>query len=512
MTNTTPLDRFRRAAKALKAEYETGAPNALARIAAHPPRRDGAEFRHADFLHVIAQENSFASWPTMKDAIETLGLDRAEKLQRLKIALHNGQTGVVERLLADMPDLAEDHFGLHCGLLDVKSVWAMLSEDPTRAVTPVGPWPPLIHLCKSRMYRAWPDRAADAAAIADMLVANGADVNGASHEHDSPLSPLYWALGHAGNLELAQWLLENGADPNDGESLYHATELGHADGLRLLLAHGADPAGTNALPRAMDFDNAEMVGLLLDAGADPNEGTDAWTQGTGMQRGVPVLHQAARRMNSGPVLDLLLDHGADPAATWNGHSAYAFACVFGNADLVSRIEARGQQTPLSEVETILAEAATGQVPDGFINPAKVPDAYLNILREILHLPGKLPHLKALVAIGMEWDRPDAEGITPVQAAGWCGLPDIMAYFLKLSPNLGHVNSYGGTLLSTILHGAENNPQRRDADYIGCLRLALEEGVALPRRALDASGNPEIRAFLHDWAKAKPGQVVAHGVV
>lgn len=512
MTNTSPLDRFRRAAKALKARYERGEPDALARLAAHPPRRDGADFRHADYLHVIARENSFASWPAMKEAIETLGLDRAEKLQRLKIALHHGQDNIVQRLLADIPDLAAGHFGLLCGLLDVQSVGAMLREDPSRAVTPIGPWTPLIHLCKSRMYQVWPDKAADAVAIADMLVANGADVNASSFEHGSPLSPLYWALGHAGNLELAKWLLENGADPNDGESLYHATELGHAEGVKLLLAHGCDPKGTNALPRAMDFDSVEMVRLLLNGGADPNEGSDAWTQGTGKEGGVPVLHQAARRMNSGPLLDLLLDNGADPAATWRGHSAYAFAAVFGNAALVGRIEARGLQTPLTPTEEMLATAAKGDVPEGYIDTAKLPADYRNILREILHLPGKLPHLKALVAIGLEWDRPDAEGVTPVQAAGWCGLPDVMEYFLSLNPNLGHVNSYGGTLLSTILHGAGNNPLRADADYLGCLRLALENGVALPRRAIEASGNAEIVAFLQDWATAKPGQVVEHGVV
>jgi hypothetical protein len=217
-------------------------------------------------------------------------------------------------------------------------------------------------------------------------------------------------------------------------------------------------------------------------------------------------------MNSGPILDVLLDHGADPSATWKGHSAYAFAKVFGNADLASRIEARGEETGLTDIEQMLATAASGQVPDGYINTATLPNEYRGLLREILHLPGKLPHLKALVQIGLEWDRPDSEGITPVQAAGWNGLADVMSYFLKLSPNLGHVNNYGGTLLSTILHGAENNPQRANGDYIACLQLALDEGVALPRKALDASGSPEIRAFLTQWAKDRPGQVVEYGIV
>jgi len=373
-----------RNAKTLKTSYEAGDLNARARLRQHPPRA-GDDLKHADFLHVIARENSFAAWPAMKEAVQSLGLDRAAKVQRLKIALHNGKTGIVQRLMQDTPDLAAGHFGLLCALYDVRAVWTMLSNDPALAVTPAGPSLPMVHLARSKMHVVWAEKAQDAVAIADMLVANGADVNAGSVEHGAPLSPLYWALGHAGHIALARWLLEAGADPNDGESLYHATELGHLDGLRLLLEHGANPKGTNALPRAMDFDDADMVALLLDAGADPNEGSD----GADITAGVPVLHQAARRMNSGAVLDLLLDHGANPTALWK---------------------------------------------------------------------------------------------------------------------------FGGTLFSTILHGSENNPNRASRDYVACLRLALEHGVALPKPAINAVEDSDVRAFLQQWAHDRPGQVVSHGTV
>lgn len=507
---TDPLDPFRRDAKTLKSGYETGDLDARARIRSHLPIAK-SNLKHADFLHVIARENTYVSWPTMKDAVETLGVDRAGKLQRLKIALALGQTGVASRLIDEVPDLASGHFGLLCALYDVRAVAELLSRDATLAKTPAGPVLPMVHLCRSKMFTAWPDKSTDAVAIADMLLAHGADVNAGSFDGDHPLSPLYWALGHSGNMALAEWVLDNGANPNDGESLYHATELGHVDGVRLLMRHGADPVGTNALLRAMDFDNAGMVEILLDGGASPNEGTKSWINWIGGEAKISALHHAARRMNSRAVLDLLLDHGADPAVTWNGHSAYAFSKVFGNAELVTQIEARGDVPELSDVEKMMATAATGEVPDGYLDTAKLPDAYRNILREILHLPNKLPHLKALVAIGLEWDRPDAEGITPVQAAGWVGLPDVLAYFLKLGPDLSHKNAYGGTLLSTIIHGSENNPNRATADYVGCVRLVLEHGVALPRKAIDMAGDEGVRALLAHWATDKPGQVVAHGV-
>jgi hypothetical protein len=35
-----------------------------------------------------------------------------------------------------------------------------------------------------------------------------------------------------------RWRMENGADPNDGALLYHATGFDHIEWLRLLPAHG----------------------------------------------------------------------------------------------------------------------------------------------------------------------------------------------------------------------------------------------------------------------------------
>jgi len=123
----------------------------------------------------------------------------------------------------------------------------------------------------------------------------------------------------------------------------------------------------------------------------------------------------------------------------------------------------------------------------------------------------MAHIERLVELGLEHDRPDDMGLTPVQLAGWEGLPDLMRHFLRLKPDLGHVNGYGGTPLGTILHGSKNCPARVERDHVACARVAPEEGVALPGRAIGFAGEPAMAAFLADWAEARPGQVVERDV-
>ncbi|MBV0910799.1 ankyrin repeat domain-containing protein [Anianabacter salinae] len=500
---TDPLERLRRQARTLKRDHDAGAPRAAERLAVYPPRPETAHLKHADYLHVIAREQGFASWPDLKAAVEVQGMDRAQRLQRLKIALMHGQTGVVERLLAETPDLANGQFGLQVALYGRAAVASALAEDPARATRQHGPRTPILHLAFSRMIHAWPEKRGDMLDIAEMLVARGADVNDgapADDGTDHKLSALYGALGHANNMVLAEWLLDRGADPDDNESLYHATELGHHDGLRLLLAHGARVAGTNAILRALDFNDHVAVRLLLDAAAE---------QDSLASELVPSLHHAVRRMCDGDMIDLLLGAGADPLQDWRGHSAHVRAAVYGNADALERFAALGTMPALSRDEALLAQAARGEAAEGqWLNPEALPPEFRNLIRELVHMPGKVDHVRHLVALGIEYDRPDpVEKVTPVQAAGWQGLPEMMACLLSLGPDLSFVNGYGGTLLSTIIHGSENCPERTRRDHVTCARIALEHGVALPRRAVDLAGDPDMQAFLSDWAAAHPGAVV-----
>lgn len=461
-------------------------------------------------LNIVARSEGFADWARLVDLTDRHGLDRARQVQELIRALYFGQDWRVSELLAADPDAADADFGVQCALFRAQKVRSALKADPSLATRQDGPRPPLAHVCFSRHGAGARDVQAASVEVAALLAEAGADVNdwmpawqGSEHR----LSMLYGAIGHAGNMPLGRWLLDKGADPNDGESLYHATELGHHDGLRMLLAAGADPRGTNALLRAMDFDDVAAARMLLDAGARADDFDDREIGGESPWV-VPALHQAARRHCSAEMVTLLLEAGADPNRRHDGCTAYAFARVFGNAALAAALEAQGADTTLTAEEALLAAAADGRDTSGrYVDPSRLPGSYRNILGTLLHLPDVHAHLNRLVAIGIEWDRPDAEGVTPVQGAGWSGLPDVMAWFLRLGPDLSHVNGYGGTLLGTIVHGSENSPHRAHRDHVACARLALEHGVALPRDMPRLAGARPMAEFLTAWAEAHPGQVV-----
>ncbi len=511
---TKSLDQLRRDAKTLRNAHEAGEIRARQRIANFPPRPEGVDLKHADYLHVIARENGFVSWPALKLAADLVGMDKAAKRQRLRLAIYQGHFSVAEQLMEDTPDIADGDFGLCLGLYRKSDVLEFLNTSPALATQPLGNLaPPMTVLARSKWIHHAPHLAGDMLDIAQALLANGADVDlGASiyDQSDHKLSPLYFAIGHANNMALGRWLLKNGANPNDDESLYHSTELGHHDGLRLLLAHGADPRGTNALLRAMDFHDTTAVRLLIEHGAKVDEfdgrhigGEAPWV--------VPALHQAARRMCKADMITLLLDNGADMNRRFEGVAPYGYARVFGHSQLAQILKDRGADTELSTVEQKLADVADGKPVSGKLDPDEIPDAYRNIIRMILHIPGKLDHVRRLVAVGVEFDRPDSEGLTPVQIAGWEGLPEVMEYLLTLKPDLDHVNGYGGTLLGTILHGADNCPQRAERDYITCLHLALAQGVPLPLRAMELTGSSDIAEFLLNWAQQHPDQVVDGGV-
>jgi len=424
-----------------------------------------------------------------------------ERALRLRTALYVGRHDEVAALLAADPGLPQQDLGLAIALYDRAAVAAALAADPAAATEAVGLRTPILHLAFSRHIHATPEKRADMLAIAHLLAAAGADVNDAwttGLASGFRLSALYGALGHADNMALAEWLLEHGASPDDGESLYHSTELGHHDGLKLLIRHGVRPEGTNALARMLDFDDIDGLRLLLDHGADPNERVPGHPSGEGLPS-IPALHQAARRGRDGRFADLLLERGADPLARWEGHTPYALARIYGNASFAAALTAHGHATTLDPAEALLAGCADGTGPAGRrmadLDPG--PEAR-RILTRVIASPDRLAQAKALVAAGVDPNQTDEMGLTPLHLALWEGLPEQAAWLLTLAPDLTHRNGYGGDAVGTLVHGAENCPHQ-GRDHLACLRLLRRARAPLDPQVVGTAADPAIAAYLREWS-------------
>jgi len=241
------------------------------------------------------------------------------------------------------------------------------------------------------------------------------------------------------------------------------------------------------------------VALLLAAGADPNEGIGAG--------GPAALHQAARRMCGAQVTDLLLDAGAMTDAPWDGITPYALASVHGNAVVAEILAHVGADTRLAPEERLLAEAAESEViQSAALEEAFLPDEYRRLLCRLSGRPGALGHMRRLVALGLDPDVADEMNVPPLHLAGWEGIVDHLIYFLSFGADTEAPNGYGGTLLTTILHGAGACPARSSRDHEGCLRLALEAGAVVPRAAL-ASAPPPLASILETWVALHPERLI-----
>ncbi len=228
------LEQLRKQAKDLLKSFRAGDADAFRRFRDHHPeararateRESAAPHTLADAQLVLAREHGFASWPQLREHVETVILNTRSPMEVFKQAFHTDDAALFARLLERHP-----------------AIRLRLNE-------PIGPFdsPPIIHV-KSRE-------------MLDVFLAAGADLNAKSRWwaggfgllHTAPPPVAAHAIGRgaivdvhaAARLGLAERLKELiTADPSlvharggDGQTpLHFAASVEIAD---LLLAHGAN--------------------------------------------------------------------------------------------------------------------------------------------------------------------------------------------------------------------------------------------------------------------------------
>lgn len=491
------VDQLRRQARELLRAWQRGEPNALARAASYaltaPPR-----LAHAQL--VLAREFGFASWPKLLDEIEhrrALALhDEAFVDRVLVLALGRGyaapRPAQALALLRSRPGLR--HTALRLVQGDAAGV------DPRRALPP---WhaPPLALVAFSSL--ATLDAAQDAVlcAAADRLLAAGADANSGLIDPaftERPLPVLYGAVARARSAALVRRLLAAGADPNDNESLYHAVEQDDRRIVAALVAAGARWLGTNALFRQLDFEPIAHLQQVLELGADANE--------LSCSIGTRPVHHAVLRGRSLAHLQLLLEHGADIAATdRHGHTLAWHAARAGRTDVLAWLAPLGQKPPDGLVDRFLAACAAADEATARAMLARDPDLITSLTpcqRTLLPEQaqrGALASVQLMLALGWPVDVPGPWQASALNQAAFRGDSEMVALLLRHGAHWHERNGYGGDALGSCLHAGCHEPVP-GGDYAEVLRLLLADGAPPPK--FDDHLPDEIAAVVEALAAAR----------
>lgn len=504
------IGHLKKQAKELLALYRSHDPEALARFRDALPAAAGKNpitiaalgLRLYDAQSCVAREHGFASWADLQGFVlarRAQADDPARAvLHWLRLVYagdiaggnHRARPAVAARMLEDDPALPGSDPWLACAIGDEAALRRATAQDPGWMHRAGGPLnlPPLVAVTHSGLLRlpAFRDRLR---ACASYLLEAGADATQSAGSRWPPaslaapsdierLSALYGAAGQNHDPVLTQQLLGAGADPNDGESLYHSLEQPACT--RLLLQAGARVTGSNALYRELDFDDAATLRLLLAHGGDANEPAPGPPSS---DWGTPLLW-AIRRRRSPAHIEALLAAGADPAATLpDGTPARLVALRFGLTEVARLLEAAvGDSTPLPPDETFVAacaradEAAARQILAQ--HPcliATLGDARLKLLPE-LAAQGCGDAVKTMVALGwpLEVRGGDIDGSALNQAV-FRGDAALARFLLEHGADWRTLHGFGDDARGTLSWASLNEPEP-GGDWLGCAQALVAHGM------------------------------------
>lgn len=539
---TPNLEQYKKQAKDLVRDRRDGIAGALGLIRRHHPRfhkqPDTQEIRNGRFTLtdaqlVIAREYGFESWPKFAKYIETIRLIQSVGsladpvsafIEVACVPRHSGHnSGTLEHaetILSRYPEVAKSNIFTAAILADEPAVLGFLSRDAQSATAKGGPhgWDALTHLCFSRYLRLDRTRSEGFVRTARALLDAGASAKTGWYEtidHPNPRriweSALYGAAGVAQHPELTRLLLEYGADPSDPkdeETLYHVPEGYDNTVMKIILESGkVNSVGlTWMLGRKADWHDEQGLRILLHYGADPNIATK-W--------GDTALHHALRRDNRLSMIELLLDHAADPSLknARDGRSAVAMAARRGRGDVLKLLKKRGPAFDLDGVDRLIAACAEGDCDRARRLAEAEPDLLKKAIAEGGTLlaefagNGNVDGIRCLIDLGVSaaalYEEGDpyfdiAKGSTALHVAAWRAWPEAVRELIARGAAVNALDGKGRSALALAVKACVDSywTSRRTPESVETLLRAgaTVAGIGVP------TGYEEVDQLLRSYGR------------
>ncbi len=500
------LDSLRRQARTLLRRAQAGDPVMIAFLRGLLPRLEAlddqavaATIQLADVQHAIARKMGHTNWASVKAMYESIAPIHRQAATFL-LAVRDGDHAKARTLLEATPTIAtySIHAAAAAGRLD--AVRAFLERDATLASShaPGDTLEPLLYAVSWDLKRDLGVSRETQHDIVRALLDAGGNPNASAPLPDvsDTIPALYWPCVN-GDAALARVLLERGANPTDGEGLYHAAQHDQRECLEVLQAFGADlshgPTADGNTPlhflAAHGPDNPitpkalRGMSWLLDHGADPNVRSFPGRADHPHAGETPLLRAAALGHETA-VLRMLIDHGADVAARRDdGATVYQLAMRAGNTDAAAYLASVGADTAMSDVDRLLAACLTNDADAARAIVTRTPSMLEQLgaserdaLGQAL-AQGRYDTVRLMLELGWPLVHEGEWGGTPLHWAAWNGLTDMVRLLLEHGAPVNVRDSrYGSSPIAWTAHGSRFCSRANDEDYPAIVHLLLDAGA------------------------------------
>jgi len=498
------LEHLKKQAKELLNDFQQRKPEAIELFRSFHSTSAPENAKLADAQHLLAQDYSFASWPKLKEHVESL----TSPVQQLLAAVCAQNARQAEQVIETHPELKAQLNQPLASYGDLPVLFAAVQRTDRESINV------LLHAGSdiNRRGKSWaggrgvldechPE-------IAEFLIERGATIDAHSAARLGMLeklenlvdgdSTLVRARGDGGQtplhfastMQIAEFLLDRGADLQARDLLHESTPAQHMvrvvqaryyprdrqDIARYLVSRGAETdilmacaLGDPALVRRHLEVDPDCVRIRVSEKyfpkSDPRSHGTYYIPAFGRDR---TPHQVARDFGHEDIFRFLIEHSPQEVKL-------SQACQLGDENLFREMLAsrRNMAQNLSKQEQ-----------------REIADAAQNNNTNAVHL---------MLAAGWPVDARGEYDMTPLEWASWHGNAEMVREILRYNPQLELQCDHGITALGSALHGSMNGWHRDTGDYVSTVEALIDAGAKPPRITPDLEASEPVRDLLERYA-------------